>query len=151
LQKVSLSISFSDRFEETSAHVTAICPDHHFLEAWGDAEPVESHFSLAQPLIAPLFDTRAMQASLLAWLGRDSDHHTYLREFWRKKMSPRQHRVEHFDVFWDTSLRDGVQVLPSAPDVEPPQYRGDWKAAARAVLQNYARDRRERSDNFYEL
>jgi len=31
LQRVGLSISFSDRLDETSAHVTAICPDHHFL------------------------------------------------------------------------------------------------------------------------
>ena len=28
------------RRDETSAHVHAVCPDHHFLEAWGDAEPV---------------------------------------------------------------------------------------------------------------
>jgi len=38
LQRVPLSISFSDRLEETSAFVTANCPDHHFLEAWGDAD-----------------------------------------------------------------------------------------------------------------
>ena len=50
LEKVALSVSFSDRRDETSSHAHAVCPDHHFLEAWGDAEPVESHFSLAQPL-----------------------------------------------------------------------------------------------------
>ncbi|HET9166082.1 MAG TPA: TAT-variant-translocated molybdopterin oxidoreductase, partial [Candidatus Angelobacter sp.] len=63
LEKVALSVSFSDRRDETSSHAHAVCPDHHFLEAWGDAEPVESHFSVAQPLIAPLFGTRAAQES----------------------------------------------------------------------------------------
>ena len=70
LQKVALSISFADRRDETSAHVHAVCPDHHFLEAWGDAEPVSGHFSLRQPLIAPLHDTRAAEESLATWAGR---------------------------------------------------------------------------------
>ena len=69
LGRVPLTISFADRRDETSAHVHALCPDHHFLESWGDAEPVSGHFSLAQPLIAPLHDTRAAAESLLAWVG----------------------------------------------------------------------------------
>src|SRR5579864_2947454 len=69
LQKVKLAVSFSDRLDETSLHVHAVCPDHHFLEAWGDAQPVESHLSLAQPLIAPLFETRAAAESLMRWRG----------------------------------------------------------------------------------
>src|SRR5437879_10653360 len=44
LEQVTLSVSFADRRDETSSRVHAICPDHHFLEAWGDAEPVQSHF-----------------------------------------------------------------------------------------------------------
>src|SRR3989449_92269 len=41
LEQVTLSVSFADRRDETSSRVHAICPDHHFLEAWGDAEPVQ--------------------------------------------------------------------------------------------------------------
>ncbi len=70
LERVALSVSFADRLDETSARVHAVCPDHHYLEAWGDAEPVTACYSLAQPTIAPLFDTRAAQDSLLKWLGR---------------------------------------------------------------------------------
>jgi molybdopterin-containing oxidoreductase family iron-sulfur binding subunit len=50
-------VSLTDRLDETAARAHAVCPDHHFLEAWGDAEPVASFFSLAQPAIAPMFDT----------------------------------------------------------------------------------------------
>jgi molybdopterin-containing oxidoreductase family iron-sulfur binding subunit len=151
LQTVPLSISLSDRLEETSAFVTANCPDHHFLEAWGDAEPVDSHFSLTQPLIAPLLDTRATQTSLLRWLGRDSDHYAYLREFWRNRIFPKQHGAEVFDAFWDRSLRDGVQVLPSGPPIENARFRGDWKTAAEAIVATYERSRGLQSDNLYEF
>src|ERR1043165_3309396 len=43
LAKVALSITTADRRDETSAAVHAVCPDHHFLESWGDAEPVAAH------------------------------------------------------------------------------------------------------------
>src|SRR5260370_19662534 len=105
LEKVTLSVSFADRPDETSSHVHAVCPDHHFLEAWGDAEPVESHFSLAQPLIAPLFETRASQESLLKWLGHDeADYYKYLRDFWRSEIFPLQKELHNFDAFWERSL-----------------------------------------------
>jgi MoCo/4Fe-4S cofactor protein with predicted Tat translocation signal len=135
LEKVALSVSFSDRRDETSSHAHAVCPDHHFLEAWGDAEPVESHFSLAQPLIAPLFDTRAAQESLLRWLGHEQpDYYAYLREHWQKSLYPRQQTAHTPESFWERSLQDGVfSALPGAA-VPPAKFHGDWKAAAAAIL-----------------
>ncbi|MGH2901330.1 MAG: TAT-variant-translocated molybdopterin oxidoreductase, partial [Solirubrobacteraceae bacterium] len=49
LAKVPLSVSTSDRVDETSSAVHAVCPDHHFLESWGDAEPIAGYVSLTQP------------------------------------------------------------------------------------------------------
>jgi MoCo/4Fe-4S cofactor protein with predicted Tat translocation signal len=136
LKKVSLSVSFSDRPDETSALVHAVCPDHHFLEAWGDAEPVAGHFSLAQPLIAPLFSTRAAQESLLRWSGDPQpDYYSYLREFWRANLFPRQKTSPGFDLFWDRTLQDGVAHLPLDAVAPSPRLEGDWKAAANAILQ----------------
>ena len=83
LERVALSVSFADRLDETASRVHAVCPDHHYLEAWGDAEPVTGCYSLAQPTIAPLFDTRAAQDSLLQWLGDVPDFHAYLRTCWK--------------------------------------------------------------------
>jgi MoCo/4Fe-4S cofactor protein with predicted Tat translocation signal len=136
LEKVALSVSLSDRPDETSSKVHAVCPDHHFLEAWGDAEPVESHFSLAQPLIAPLFETRAAQESLLAWAGTPQpNYYTYLREFWHKNMFPRQKEIQNFDAFWDRTVQDGLIALPSASVAHTYSVtiQGDWKAAAHTV------------------
>lgn len=136
LEKAALSVSLSDRPDETTAHVHAICPDHHFLEAWGDAEPVAGHFSLAQPLIAPLFETRAAQESLLRWAGNPQpDYYSYLREFWRENFFAQQKAAQNFDSFWDQTLQDGVASFPSETAASSPSLRGDWKTAVHAILQ----------------
>ncbi|HEY6251331.1 MAG TPA: 4Fe-4S dicluster domain-containing protein, partial [Candidatus Angelobacter sp.] len=150
LQKVKLSVSFSDRLDETGLHVHAVCPDHHFLEAWGDAEPVESHLSLAQPLIAPLFGTRAAAESLLRWLGQPQpNYYTYLREFWRKRVFPGQTEPRNFDAFWDRCLQDGVAVLPSLGATHSPKLPGHWEEAAYTILQ--AHQPASHSTDSYEL
>ena len=41
----------------------------HYLESWGDVEMKKGHFSLMQPTIRPLFDTRQFQDALLKWTG----------------------------------------------------------------------------------
>ncbi|HWZ42870.1 MAG TPA: TAT-variant-translocated molybdopterin oxidoreductase [Candidatus Saccharimonadales bacterium] len=153
LKKVALSVSLNDRSDETGALVNAICPDHHFLEAWGDAEPVESNFSLAQPLIAPLFETRAAQDSLLRWMGREgeqSNYYTYLREYWRKDIFPRQKELPSFEVFWDQSLQRGVVTLASAGGAAPGPIHGGWQEAANKITQS-AKAAPQGNSNSYEL
>jgi molybdopterin-containing oxidoreductase family iron-sulfur binding subunit len=137
LDKVPLSVSFSDRRDETSSHVNAICPDHHFLEAWGDAEPVDSYFSLAQPLIAPLFNTRSAQESLLKWSGEASpNYYNYLRSYWQREIFPRQPNKElkNFEAFWEQSLQSGVTVLAPNRKKAAAAFHGDWTFAAQSVV-----------------
>jgi molybdopterin-containing oxidoreductase family iron-sulfur binding subunit len=136
LEKVALSVSLAERMDDTASHVHAVCPDHHFLEAWGDAEPVRSVYSLAQPTIAPLFDTRAAQDSLLAWLATEptahADYHVHLRDYWRKHLHSRQTRHPDFDDFWDRTLQAGF-FEPSPPRVVVAPFAGDWASAAHQV------------------
>jgi len=147
---VPLTVALADRLDETAALAHAVCPDHHFLEAWGDAEPVASFFSLAQPTIAPLFDTRAAQESLLTWLGRPPDFYEYLRAFWRETLYPQQSRYATFDEFWDHSLHDGVFALPPRPSSEK-RFAGDVLAAAASVVRDHERAAGERSANRFEV
>jgi molybdopterin-containing oxidoreductase family iron-sulfur binding subunit len=132
VERVALSVSFADRLDETAAAVHAVCPDHHYLEAWGDAEPVTGCYSLTQPTVAPLFDTRAAQDSLLKWLGRVPDFHTYLRAYWRTTIYPRQKGEPDFDGFWDRTLRAGVLDAPPEPGGVP-RFQPDLDGAARRV------------------
>lgn len=101
LEKVSLSISLSDRKDETAALCTYICPDLHYLESWNDAMPKKGQFSLTQPAINPIHkDTRAAQESLLIWAGNNTDYYTYLTNNWNQSILN--------GANWDQALHDGV-------------------------------------------
>jgi molybdopterin-containing oxidoreductase family iron-sulfur binding subunit len=39
LQKLKLSVSLSERMDETTELCKYVVPSHHYLESWGDAEP----------------------------------------------------------------------------------------------------------------
>ncbi|MDL1870787.1 4Fe-4S dicluster domain-containing protein [Deltaproteobacteria bacterium PRO3] len=114
LKKVPLSLSFSPAPDETAALVRAQAPGLHFLEAWNDAEPRARLFHLTQPLIAPLFDNRGFQDSLLRWLGLGPDFYRYLQAHWEKTLYPRQTKFLSFREFWNFSLHDGVFRLPGS-------------------------------------
>jgi|JI102314A2RNA_FD_contig_123_59810_length_6906_multi_3_in_2_out_0_3 MoCo/4Fe-4S cofactor protein with predicted Tat translocation signal len=82
MAKAEMSVSFAGSMNETAANCTYICPDHHFLEAWNDAEPKRGLYSLSQPTIKNLFDTRQMQDSLLTWSGNAMTYHDFMVQNW---------------------------------------------------------------------
>ncbi len=63
---VPFKVSFSSIPDETSALCDLILPDHHALESWGDAEPVDGTVSLQQPTMDAVFDSRSTADVLLA-------------------------------------------------------------------------------------
>ncbi len=63
IAKAKVSISTNGTLDETASLVQLVAPDHNFLESWNDFQPKNGHFSLAQPTISPLFDTRQAQES----------------------------------------------------------------------------------------
>jgi len=113
IEKTGLSISFASTKDETAAVCQYLLPDHHYLEAWGDAEFKTGHYSLAQPLIHPLFKTRQFQDTLLTWIGNDADFHAYLKEFWQKNLMPRQSQYSEAEMFWVKTLQAGVFEVPA--------------------------------------
>ena len=111
IAKSELSISTSDRMDETASMVQYVAPDHHYLEQWNDAELKEGHYSLVQPTIAPLFDTRQAPESFLTWAGSPAEYYTYLQDNWRSNFFSKQSDTSDFQTFWDKSLYDGVFEL----------------------------------------
>ncbi len=107
LPKMSLSVSTADRLDETASLCTYNTPDKHFLEACDDAEPKKGFFSLTQPTIRTIFNTRQGQDSLLIWAGMDKDYQTYVKETW-KSLAKMQTKHPSFAQFWKMSLHDGV-------------------------------------------
>ena len=108
LAKVKTTISFSGKLDETATLCKYVIPDHHFLESWGDAEPVAGHISFIQPTIAPLFKTRAFQDALLKWSGDATEYTSYVKNFWSTKLGG--------ENGWNKTLQDGV-INPATPVV----------------------------------
>lgn len=113
LKKVSLSVSLADRPDETSTICKYIATGSHFLESWGDAEPKKGSYSLMQPVIQPLFDSRQPEETLLRWSGNSIRYYDFLREFWRAELYSRQSAFSDFNSFWNDTLQKGVYEVPA--------------------------------------
>jgi molybdopterin-containing oxidoreductase family iron-sulfur binding subunit len=100
LQKVKLSVSFNDRPDETSVLCKYIIPNPHYLESWGDAEARVGYYSLMQPTIEHIFQTRPFQTSLLKWSGNDTGYDDYFKKYWIGKLGSQ--------YAFDKALQDGV-------------------------------------------
>jgi molybdopterin-containing oxidoreductase family iron-sulfur binding subunit len=82
LAKTELSVAFSMKQDETSTNCQYIAAAPHYLESWGDIEMKAGHYSMMQPTIRPLFDTKQFQDVLLAWNGNGSTYRDYLKSVW---------------------------------------------------------------------
>ena len=147
LKRVPFVVSFADRVDETALGADLIAPDTHGLESWNDHEPRPGIVSLTQPTIAPLYDVRQLQETLLAWgrgvgkgplAGTAGTWHQYLRDSWRANVYPRADAAAPFELFWEGALRQGVLVTGGNAAAAPVRsFRSesvsslpDWNAAA---------------------
>jgi MoCo/4Fe-4S cofactor protein with predicted Tat translocation signal len=139
ISKIGLKIAIADRPDETTALVDNIAADHHYLESWNDAEPKKGHFSLSQPTITNIFNTRQGQESLLVWSGSETkEYYTFLRDQWKNQFAGTQNLFSDFDLFWDKALHDGVLNLAS--EGSQPTFSGDVSVAAASIARSYSAD-----------
>jgi len=115
LKKVPLTISLSDRLDESARACRYICPDSHYLESWNDAEPKAGIYSTQQPLIQRVFNSRQAQESLLNWMGREADFLAYLEKYWKETMFAMQSKFLLPQDFWNHVVHDGVFELETQP------------------------------------
>ena len=115
IKKVETRISFAETMDETASLCEFVCPDHNYLESWNDAEPVLGHFSITQPTIRPIFDTRQYQDSLLTWMGSSSDFSTYLENNWKKLLPDTQNFIQA----WNIVKHDGIYQVSREATEQP--------------------------------
>ncbi len=116
LAKVKTIVAFSTHLDETARLADVALASHHDLENWGDANPKSGFYSIQQPTISPLAQTRSFEDSLLQ-LGRKlslggvflaaSNWHEYLKENWKETIYRRYNIVAPFALFWESVLREG--------------------------------------------
>ncbi len=121
LGQVSTVISLGSHMDETTAAAGWVLPSHHELEDWTDAEIAGGGRGLGQPLVQPLFDTRArgdilMQVAAAARPGADfgaPDWASYVRNGWRE-LYPGAASALGFERWWVERLKSGG-LLPDLP------------------------------------
>ncbi len=135
VSKAKVSLATNATLDETASLCQYVAPDHHFLESWNDFNPRKGHYSLSQPTISPLFNTRQAQESFLIWAGNDTNYYDFLQDNWRTTLFESQLEISGFQEFWDRSLFNGVYAMPS----EPTALSGaaDVSAAASAIARVY--------------
>jgi MoCo/4Fe-4S cofactor protein with predicted Tat translocation signal len=135
LSKAKLSVATNGTKDETASLVNYIAPDHHYLESWNDFNPKKGEYSLSQPVISPLFDTRQAQDSFLIWAGSKKFYYDFLQENWKSSFFETQSEITNFQEFWDRSLFNGVYSVSSESLALTGS--GDISAAASAVAKSY--------------
>ena len=116
LKKVETVISLTESANESSAESNLVFAINNQLESWGDAKTRTGFYSLQQPVISPLFNTRQKEAVLLHWLNgtevkyKDDIYHKYLMDNWRATIYPTLNSKIEFKRFWYGILNDGVAL-----------------------------------------
>lgn len=132
LAKVSLKVSASQFIDETAQLCDVVLPGLHFLESWGDHEPIEGYLSLQQPTVQPLWDNRAFEQTLIEVVrkadaakfvvaeGAEGEPKVERSLLWREYIQNAWKGIHanggfasEFQEFWYASLRAGVLELPS--------------------------------------
>jgi molybdopterin-containing oxidoreductase family iron-sulfur binding subunit len=126
LKRVSLSASFSLREDETASLTTITAAAPHYLESWGDVSITKGTYTLTQPTIRPLFNTKQFQDVLLSLNGNTGTFYDYLKVNIASNAA---------GATWNQVLHDGIFVgtIPSASAGS-----ADYTAAANALAKSKA-------------
>lgn len=118
VKKVKMVIYTGDRIDETGVYADYMAPDNHALETWNDAELAKGVYTIAQPAIRPMYDTRSFQLSLMNWaylankgpkrLLDYESFYDYMRNYWRTEIHPAVGKGQGFEDFWQATLQTGA-------------------------------------------
>ncbi|WP_185877928.1 4Fe-4S dicluster domain-containing protein [Blattabacterium cuenoti] len=90
IKKIPMTVSFSMNKNETNNLMDIIAPIPHWLESWGDTNPVSNYYTLIQPTIKNIFNTRQFQDSLIIWGKiKVKNYYEYLKNEWENNIIPK--------------------------------------------------------------
>jgi MoCo/4Fe-4S cofactor protein with predicted Tat translocation signal len=113
----NLTVRLGHYDDETSFKCQWHLPQTHFLEEWSDARAYDGTVSMAQPLIAPLYEGKsAVQVMDLLLNLYDRSAYEIAREFWSD-----QHGKNDFEEVWRRSIEKGIWLGNLEQEAQPPQ------------------------------
>ncbi len=117
LEAVPFSAHLTLYENETSVRCQWQLPRAHWLECWGDGLAWDGSYSVAQPLILPLYGGRSPLELLAAALGES------LEERWEPVRAAFAELIgdegNNYDIRWRRTLHDGMLADSAAPVVTP--------------------------------
>ncbi|CAN5697324.1 TAT-variant-translocated molybdopterin oxidoreductase [soil metagenome] len=119
LKKVGTVIYTGNRNDETGSMAHWILPAGSSLESWGDFELQTGIYSIQQPTIMPMYKTRSLGESLLAWTQKgaasarakaSATWRDYVMAVWKSEIQSKvdSGKGKSFDDFWLAVLQTGV-------------------------------------------
>ncbi|WP_281979609.1 TAT-variant-translocated molybdopterin oxidoreductase [Tenacibaculum mesophilum] len=130
IKNLKLSIALSTQDDATANATQYTLPAPHNLESWGDVMAKQGVYSLMQPTIQPLFNTRQIQDVLLKWSGSTVNYYDTLKEFWSTNVLG--------GASWNQALHDGFFKVEKVTVEEEIAFEStaDVNAAAAQLVKN---------------
>jgi len=114
VKKVPLVITLTEADNEISSLSNFVLPINTMFESWGDFQTRNNFYSLQQPVIAPLYNTRQKEEILLTWIKGTKDafnndmYRSYVMDNWKTSALSGFSGDARFMKAWYAALNDGV-------------------------------------------
>jgi molybdopterin-containing oxidoreductase family iron-sulfur binding subunit len=108
---------------ETSRICEFVCPSNHYLESWDDANPQVGQYSLCQPVIKNIFDSKQAQDIVLKWSGSEKSYKEIIQDYWKENFYTDEEDEFAFEQFWLGCLQKGVFEV--YPETKPYSFNED--------------------------
>ena len=129
LKSVKLSVAFSMKEDETSTETTIAAAAPHYLESWGDVAITRGNYSIMQPTIRPLFNTKQFQDALLTWTDNSVAYYDFLKSFSATSLAGKS---------WNLAVHDGFVASVASPlSASSANYSAAASALAQAKSSNF--------------
>ncbi|WP_028891352.1 TAT-variant-translocated molybdopterin oxidoreductase [Tenacibaculum sp. 47A_GOM-205m] len=128
IKNLKLSVALSTQNDATANATQYTLPAPHNLESWGDVMAKEGVYSLMQPTIQPLFNTRQLQDVLLKWTGSTVNYYDTLKEFWSTNVLG--------GASWNQALHDGFFKATTIAEATAFESTVDVNAAAVGLVRS---------------
>ena len=117
-KNIGTIVTLTTEKNETSKLGNYTLPVNHPLENWGASHTRTDVYSLQQPVIYPIFDSRQSEAILLNWANGGESYSAdaflnYFKDHFKKNVYNKIAPVSDFSSFWTAALHDGFVKLKS--------------------------------------
>ena len=144
LGKVPMVITLSESENETAYASNYVLPISHTLESWGDYNVRTGVYSLQQPVISPIYNTRQKEAILLNLISDNPQNYSeklyldYLKKSWQENIFPKLSSPFTFEKFWIGALHDGVittkEEAPQSPRSGVSKFPSLWEELGMGLI-----------------